>query len=75
MRTLEVRLREYADAQRATAAQMVATADAIQARYRDANMDPLREDGARLLAIIADDVDKLLRGEELPRFTIEGTVG
>jgi len=74
-RPLIVRLAEYATSLRTTAAGMVDAAEKIEAKYgvKAANTEPLR-DGIRLYGLFADDLDKLLRGEELNPFVIEGEV-
>jgi hypothetical protein len=74
-RPLVVRLAEYAFALRATAAQMVDTAEAIEAKYgkKASNTESLR-DGARLYALFATDIDKIVGGEELKQFIVEGEI-
>jgi len=75
LRPLEVRLAEYASVLRSTASQMVFTAENIEAKYgkKAANTDSLR-DGARLYTLFCNDLDRILRGEQLQTFIIEGEV-
>lgn len=74
-RPLETRLIEYASALRITAAGMVDAAEKIEAKYgtKAANTGPLRE-GVQLYTLFANDLDKMLRGEELNPFVVEGEV-
>jgi 23S rRNA G2445 N2-methylase RlmL len=75
VRPLAVRLQEYASTMRITAAGMVDAAEKIEAKYgvKAANTEPLR-DGVRLYGLFADDMDKLVAGEELNPFVVEGEV-
>lgn len=74
-RPLVVRLAEYASVMHSTASQMLGTAELIEAKYgkKAANTDSLRE-GARLYELLAGDMDKLVGGEELGTFIIEGEI-
>jgi hypothetical protein len=74
-RPLIIRLAEYTQALRTTAVGMADAADKIEAKYgtKAANTESLR-DGIRLYGLLADDLDKLLGGEELNPFAIEGEV-
>lgn len=71
MRALEVRLAEYSTSLRSTAAQLVAIAEQVEALRPDENPETqgLR-DSARLESLIADDLDKILAGEELKGFIV-----
>jgi hypothetical protein len=74
VRPIEVRLKEYAEATRALNPQMIAVAEAAEAKFgKAANTEPLR-DAARLYELIANDLDKILAGEELTPFRVEGVL-
>lgn len=76
-RPLEERLREYRDSLVGVATQLDDTATAIleaRAGYlAPEEVSPLVE-GARLFRTVAEDVTKVLDGEELGRFEVTGTV-
>jgi len=74
-RPLIVRLAEYASVLRTTGEQMIGTAEIIEAKYgkKAANTESLR-DGARLYTLFCNDLDRLIGGEELKAFIIEGEV-
>jgi hypothetical protein len=75
LRPLDVRLREYASVLRSTGEQMDATAELIEAKYgkKAANTESLR-DGARLYNLLCNDLERILRGEQLQSFIIEGEI-
>jgi hypothetical protein len=74
-RPLEVRLAEYASVLRTTGEQMDATAELIEKKYgkKAANTESLR-DGARLYNLFCNDLERILRGEQLQAFIIEGEI-
>jgi len=74
-RPIEERLTEYAAAMRQSAEGMLDGAALIEAKYgkKAANTGGLR-DGARLYVLVAEDIDKILAGEELRPFVVEGEV-
>lgn len=68
-RSLEVRLVEYRDSLRGMVPQLELVAQLAEAAGRDAA--PIR-DGIRLHTIIADDLTKIIDGEELKTFVVTG---
>jgi len=74
-RPLIVRLAEYASVLRSTSEQMIETAEAVEAKYgkKAANTEGIR-DGARLYGLFCNDLSRLIGGEELETFIIEGEV-
>lgn len=74
-RSLEVRLTDYAASLHSVAEQIVFVAQQVEAANPDRNpgTQALR-DSARLQNLIADDLGKLLAGEELKAWKIEGTL-
>lgn len=75
MRALAVRLREYAQTQRSTAEQLLDVVAKIEQTRQDVNPETQGlSDTASLLTHVADDIEKLLAGEELGRWRIEAGV-
>jgi hypothetical protein len=74
-RPLVIRLAEYTAALRTTAVGMIDAAEKIEAKYgtKASNTEPLR-DGARLYGLFAADLEKMIGGEELNPFVVEGEV-
>lgn len=71
-RPLQVRLKDYADAQRGTIASLGRIIEAVEAERQDENpgTHDLRE-LAKMLGVVADDIEKLLAGEELVAWAFE----
>lgn len=74
-RPLRDRVLEYSINLRAIANQLQVIVDAVEAARPDTNpgTQELR-DSIRLHRLIADDIDKILRGEELQKWAITGTL-
>jgi hypothetical protein len=72
-RPVQERLEEYATAMRSTAEQMDALATHLLSVHPDNDVAPIRE-GVRLYLLFADDLDKLVAGEELKPFIVTGVL-
>ena len=72
-RPVQERLEEYAEAMRSTANQMEELAQHLLIVHPDNDVAPIRE-GVRLYLLFADDLDKLVAGEELKPFIVTGVV-
>lgn len=74
-RSLETRLTEYSTNLRSIADQLQNLVDQIEAARPDVNPETQEaRDGIRLYRLIADDIDKILAGEELATFIVTGNL-
>jgi hypothetical protein len=76
IRPVVVRLDEYSKAMRSTADQMEALADTVDANFPDdpnRSTEPLR-DAVKLYRLFANDLDKIVAGEELKPFIVTGNL-
>lgn len=71
-RPLEVRLREYVSFGRQTAAQLVNIADEMDARFPMESQTTELRATATVQKVVCDDLEKMLNGEELKGWKIEG---
>ncbi|AWN07799.1 hypothetical protein HOT31_gp129 [Microbacterium phage Hendrix] len=73
-RPLEIRLREFLEQGRRTSAQIIVICDQMEERFPgEAQTTELRAT-ARVQEILAGDLEKLLNGEELAGWKIEGVI-
>lgn len=73
-RPLEQRLREYIDFGRTTSAGLLRIADEMDARFPTESQTGELRTTATVQAIVADDLEKMLNGEELKGWSIEGVI-
>ncbi|QNJ56014.1 hypothetical protein SEA_RASPUTIA_124 [Microbacterium phage Rasputia] len=73
-RPLDVRLREFIDHGRRTSAQILSICDHMEERFPDEAQTSELRATAKVQAILADDLEKLLNGEELSGWKIEGVI-
>lgn len=76
-RSLEVRVTEYRDNLVSIASQMDELAARVAGHVingKPADTAPLQE-GAKLYRTIAEDITKIIAGEDLKEFIVEGTIG
>jgi len=73
-RSLEIRLQEYIAHGRATSAQLVSVSDAMDARFPGESQTGELRATAKVQAIVCDDLEKMLNGEELQGWKIEGVI-
>ncbi|QGZ16777.1 hypothetical protein PBI_DEWDROP_130 [Microbacterium phage Dewdrop] len=73
-RPLEVRLQEYLNHGRRTAEQLLLIANTMDERFPTESQTAELRATAKVQQIVADDLEKLLRGEELQGWKIEGVI-
>jgi hypothetical protein len=74
-RPIEERLTEYAAAMRQTAEGLTDAALLLEAKYgKKASNTGHLHDGAKLYVLVAEDIDKIIAGEELRPFAVTGEI-
>lgn len=73
-RPLEVRLREYIDHGRRTSEQLLQIADTMDERFPSESQTAELRATAKVQGILCTDLEKILAGEELTGWSIEGVI-
>lgn len=73
-RPLDVRLREYISYGRATSEQLIRVADEIDSRFPMESQTSELRATATVQRVVCDDLEKILDGEELRGWKIEGVI-
>ena len=74
MRSIEERLQEYSKATRGLIPQLKGVLAQVPEVAITVSSHTALNDAIRLYQVVADDLDKILRGEELQRWRIEGEI-